>query len=62
MDTKHLEDFLDRSDKLGIKTGDIISEYTRLAINYSANGFSPTVDDYELAYETIKEMDKYKIN
>ena len=59
MNDKHLNDFLELSDELEIKTGDLISEYTMIAINYSKNGFTPDSFDYDLAYNTI--MEKYNV-
>lgn len=57
MNNKHLEDFLDLSDDLNIKTEDLISEYTALAIKFSSDGFSPKSFDYDLAYSVV--YDKY---
>jgi len=55
MDNKHLNDFLELSEKYNINIDTIISDYTRQAIIYSINGFSPKKDDYDLAYQTIIE-------
>jgi hypothetical protein len=60
MNTKHLNDFLEIAEKQNIKTGELISEYTALAIKYSNNGYTPTTANYNKAYKTI--MRTYKKN
>jgi len=61
MNNEHLNDFIERADKLNLPVGDIISDYTRLAINYAIDPMKPQEEDYNLAYDTIKEMEKYKV-
>lgn len=58
MDRKHLDDFLEIAEEQDLKTGDLVSEYTALAIQYSKNQFTPTNKDYDKAYETI--INKYR--
>jgi len=61
MNKEHLNDFIERARYLSIPVGNLVSEYTSLAISYSADGFKPTSKDYDLAYQTIQESDKYKM-
>jgi len=58
MNTKHLNDFLEIHEiDSSVSVGDLVSEYTRLAIEYSVDGFKPDSFDYDLAYTVV--MDKY---
>jgi len=59
MNNKHLNDYIKiNEDNPEIKVGDLVSEYTRIAIEHSANKFSPTVLDYQYAHEKV--MEQYK--
>jgi hypothetical protein len=60
MNTKHLNDILEWSEDNKIKTGELISEYTALAISFSNDGFKPDNFDYQLAYDVIKEKYQQK--
>jgi len=60
MNNKHLNDFLEINEhNPEIKTGDLISEYTSVAIQFSNDGFRPSNKDYDLAYKVI--IDKYRL-
>jgi len=58
MNNVHLNDFLDLSDELDVKTGDLVSLYTAKAIEFSVDGFSPCVVDYDKAYVFVMELYK----
>jgi len=59
MNTKHLNDFLEIHEAdPSVVVGDLVSEYTRLAIDYSVDGFKPDSFDYDLAYNIV--IDKYR--
>jgi hypothetical protein len=59
MNTKHLNDFLEINETdSSVSVGDLVGEYTRLAIEYSSDGFMPSSFDYDLAYRVV--VDKYR--
>lgn len=58
MDPKHLNDLLEITEEQNIKTGDLVSEYTALAIQYSNNGYTPTTANYNQAHEEM--IKKYR--
>lgn len=56
MNQEHLEYILEMHYKdNNIIVGDVISDYTRLAISYSYDGFTPCEKDYNKAFSVIKE-------
>ena len=57
IDTKHLNDFLDIEQESELEVMTLISEYTRIAIDFSHDE-NPTNSSYSLAHKVM--VDKYK--
>jgi len=54
MDTYHLKEILKYTDKQNLVVGNVISDYTRTAINFSVDD-KPNKDDYDLSFQTVIE-------
>ena len=66
MNTEHLNDFIDlteqikKDDGVSIPVGDLVSYYTRVAIEESKDGFNPNENNYYRGY--LKTMKKYLLD